>query len=79
MVGGSSPSSRALQTMNKISAYLKQTYDELLHKVSWPSWDDLQSSAVVVLIASLIIAGVVLVMDQSSSYVLKFVYKTIIG
>jgi len=65
--------------MNKLNTYFKEAYDELVHKVSWPSWDELQESAVVVLIASLIIAVVVLAMDQASSQVLKIVYKTITG
>jgi len=49
--------------MNKISNYLQETYNELIHKVSWPSWADLQSSAIVVMVASLIIALVVFGMD----------------
>ncbi len=65
--------------MNKINSYFKEAYDELMHKVSWPSWDELQESAVIVLIASLIIAILVLAMDQASSQLLKIVYKTITG
>jgi preprotein translocase subunit SecE len=65
--------------MNKLNTYFKEAYDELVHKVSWPSWDELQESAVVVLVASLIIAIVVLAMDQASSQLLKIVYKTITG
>ncbi len=65
--------------MNRLTLYIKEAYEELLHKVSWPTWDELQSSAVVVLIASLMIALVVLGMDQLSNTVLKFIYKAIIG
>lgn len=65
--------------MNKLTAYFKEAYDELMNKVTWPSWDELQESAVVVLVASLIIALIVLVMDQASSQLLKVVYKTITG
>jgi preprotein translocase subunit SecE len=65
--------------MNKVSAYFREAYDELLNKVSWPSWDELQESAVVVLVASVLIALVVLAMDQASSQFLKIVYKTITG
>ena len=65
--------------MNKLRLYIEEAYQELMHKVTWPSWEELQSSAVVVLIASLIIAVVVLAMDQASSNALKFIYKTIIG
>lgn len=49
--------------MRKIARYLKETYDELANKVTWPTAKDLQSSVVVVSIASLIIALVVMLMD----------------
>lgn len=65
--------------MNKVSTYFKEAYDELVNKVSWPSWDELQESAVIVLVASLIIALVVVLMDQSTNQLLKIVYKTITG
>ena len=47
----------------KIGAYIKDSFDELLNKVTWPTWEELQSSAVVVAIASLIIALIVFGMD----------------
>jgi len=47
----------------KIVKYFKETYDELVHKVSWPSAKDLQNSVIVVSIASLIIALIVYLMD----------------
>ena len=50
--------------MNKISAYIKECYNELNSKVSWPTWSELQSSAIVVLTASLIIGIVVFLMDS---------------
>lgn len=58
----------------KIKLYLKEAYDELVHKVSWPSWSDLQSSAIVVLVASLIIALIVLVMDASFRNLMRLIY-----
>ena len=48
--------------MAKKESYIKSSYDELINKVSWPSWSDLQSSSIVVAIASAIIAS----MDRSS-------------
>jgi preprotein translocase subunit SecE len=58
----------------KIFSYVKESYDELLHKVSWPTWSDLQSSAIVVSIASLIIAFVVYLMDVSFNSLLQGFY-----
>ena len=49
--------------MKKIVNYFKDSYLELTQKVSWPSWDELQNSAIVVSVASLIIALIVFVMD----------------
>ena len=47
----------------KIVNYFKETYDELVHKTSWPTMQELGNSVVVVSIASLIIAFVVFLMD----------------
>ena len=60
---------------SKITNYLQDTYNELVHKVSWPSWADLQNSAIVVMVASLIIALVVFAMDISFQNIFQFVYK----
>ena len=43
--------------------YCKDSYNELVHKTSWPSRSELMGSAIVVLTASLCIALVVFVMD----------------
>ncbi|MBM3403462.1 MAG: preprotein translocase subunit SecE [Bacteroidetes bacterium] len=59
----------------KIQTYLKESYDELMHKVSWPTWSELQSSAIVVSIASLIIAFVVFLMDEAFRNILLQFYK----
>ena len=58
----------------KITNYCKESYDELVHKVSWPTRKELSSSAVVVLYASLLIALVVFVMDYCFQHVMEFVY-----
>jgi len=60
--------------MKKIKNYIKESYDELVHKVSWPTWSELQNSAIVVSIASVIIAVVVYLMDLTFSTLLKQFY-----
>ena len=50
--------------MSKIKAYFEDTTNELVHKTSWPTWQELQSSALVVLVASGIIAVMVMAMDH---------------
>ncbi|NQT77857.1 MAG: preprotein translocase subunit SecE [Bacteroidetes bacterium] len=59
----------------KLQAYIAESYDELIHKVSWPSWSELQNSAIVVSIASLIIAFVVYLMDISFQTLLENFYS----
>lgn len=61
--------------MNKISAYFKDSYKELIEKVTWPTWLQLQQSTVIVLVATLIITGLIWIMDTASSQVLKLVYS----
>jgi preprotein translocase subunit SecE len=58
-----------------IVKYSKESYDELVNKVSWPTWNELQNSAIVVSIASLIIALVVFLMDISFENILNLFYK----
>jgi preprotein translocase subunit SecE len=60
---------------NKFVEYVKESYDELMHKVSWPTWSELQNSAVVVSVASLIIALVVFMMDKSFEVILQQFYS----
>lgn len=60
---------------SKINNYIKESYDELMHKVSWPSWSELQGSAIVVSVASLIIAMVVFMMDEVFRNILVQFYK----
>ena len=59
----------------KIKAYIEETVNELLYKVSWPTWNDLQSSAVVVAIASFIIALIVYLMDKSFNAIMQVLYN----
>ena len=55
--------------------YIKDSYKELIEKVTWPSFAQLQSSTIVVMVASLIFAMIVLVMDVSFETVMQGVYK----
>ncbi len=54
--------------------YLKEVNNEWMHKVSWPTWSELQNSAIVVSVASLLIALVVYLMDISFSSLLERFY-----
>ncbi|MFR9650410.1 MAG: preprotein translocase subunit SecE [Rikenellaceae bacterium] len=57
--------------------YIKDSYNELVNKVSWPSFSQLQSSTIVVMVATVIFAVVVLAMDLTFEGVMGFIYKTL--
>ena len=61
--------------MNKVTNYFKESYKELIEKVTWPTWSELQQSTVIVLVATILITLLVGVMDVLSSGVLKFIYS----
>jgi len=61
--------------MNKFSAYLRDSYKELVEKVSWPTWEQLQQSTMIVLGATLFITALVAVMDFVANGSLKFIYS----
>ncbi len=57
--------------------YIKESYNELVNKVSWPSFAQLQSSTIVVMVASLVFALVVLAMDITFENLMKAIYQTL--
>jgi preprotein translocase subunit SecE len=61
--------------MNKITTYFRESYKELLEKVTWPSWSELQQSTVIVLVATLVITLIVWIMDLVSSSILHLIYS----
>jgi len=61
--------------MNKIATYFKESYKELVEKVTWPTWQQLQQSTMIVLVATLIITAMVWVMDFATGTALKQIYK----
>ena len=61
--------------MSKFIAYIKDCQNELMHKVSWPTWAELQSSAIVVLVATLIFGLVVFFIDSIFQGSLHLIYN----
>lgn len=61
--------------MSKFRAYVDEITDELNHKVSWPTWSELQSSAIVVLVATIITALIILGMDLTFDKVMNLFYS----
>lgn len=50
--------------MNGIVQYFRNSYKELKYKVTWPTWEDLEQSTVVVLIGSIFLALMLFGMDK---------------
>jgi preprotein translocase subunit SecE len=63
-----------LLIMSKISNYFRESYKELMEKVSWPTWPQLQQSTMIVIGATLVITGVIWVMDFAVGGVLNLIY-----
>jgi preprotein translocase subunit SecE len=59
----------------KLKAYFAESYKELTQKVTWPTWQELQSSAIIVMVASLIIALMIYLMDASFSQIMEQIYE----
>ena len=49
--------------MTKVVTYVEESYNELMTKVSWPTWDELQNSTIIVSVASAVIAIMIFLMD----------------
>ena len=63
--------------MAGVSEYIKESYIELTQKVTWPTWRELLNSAILVLVAAIIIALLIFGMDQLIGYVLKQFYSSL--
>jgi preprotein translocase subunit SecE len=57
--------------MEKVKTYIVESWDEIKNKVTWSKYNELQSSAILVLVASAIFALVIGAID--------WVFKTGIG
>ena len=53
---------------------IKESYNELVHKVSWPTKSELANSTIVVMVASIIAALVSWVIDLCINEVMHLVY-----
>ena len=51
------------------------TIDELMNKTTWPTWEELQSSALVTLISALIIALLIFGVDSIFENLFRLFYQ----
>ncbi len=59
----------------KLLTDIEESYTELRYKTSWPTKGQLVKSAIIVLIASVIIAAIVFAMDQVVDTIMHFIYS----
>ena len=60
--------------MNKVTNYFSESFRELTTKVTWPNWEQLQQSTMIVLAATLVITAMVSLMDFVAGNGLNFIY-----
>jgi preprotein translocase subunit SecE len=58
----------------RIAAYVRETREEL-RKCSWPSWDELKGSTVLIFIAILAIGGYTVLVDQAFFQIFYHVFR----
>ncbi|WPP53651.1 preprotein translocase subunit SecE [Catalinimonas niigatensis] len=61
--------------MNNFVEFVKASYDEMKNKVTWPPYSSLQRSSVLVLIASLIFAALIGVIDLGFKNTMDWFYN----
>ncbi len=59
----------------KLLQDIEDSYNELRYKTSWPTKSQLAGSTVVVMVASIIIAAVIFIMDLVIDYVMHVIYS----
>ena len=60
--------------MRKFINYLKECYVELVKKTTWPTWDKLQGSALLVIVTTVILAAVLWVIDFAFQSLMTGIY-----
>ncbi len=61
--------------MNTLRTWFGEVYDEMMNKVSWPTPEELQESTVIVLVAAVILAVCITIIDVATHLVLNIIYK----
>ena len=60
--------------MRKFINYLKESFTELTKKTTWPTWDKLQNSAILVMVTTAILALALWVIDLAFQSVMTAIY-----
>jgi preprotein translocase subunit SecE len=61
--------------VDRITLNIRESYNELVNKVTWPTWSELLDSTRVVLVATVLIALIIFLMDVVSKQILTLIYN----
>jgi preprotein translocase subunit SecE len=59
--------------MEKLTSYIRESYEELVKHVSWPTLQLLQESTIVVLLATAIISLLIFLMDGAINFIVNLI------
>ena len=60
--------------MRKLINYCKESFVELTKKTTWPSWEKLQCSAILVLVTTVLLAAALWVVDLGFQKLMTLIY-----
>ncbi|MCQ2181263.1 MAG: preprotein translocase subunit SecE [Bacteroidales bacterium] len=61
--------------MKKFVNYLKESFVELTKKTTWPTWEKLQSSALLVMVTTVLLAALLWVIDFAFQHLMTAIYS----
>jgi|JI91814CRNA_FD_contig_31_5271453_length_913_multi_3_in_0_out_0_2 preprotein translocase subunit SecE len=61
--------------METLRNYVRESFEELRYKMTWPTWKNLQQTTGIVLIGAAVLALLIFLMDALSNQVTHFIYK----
>lgn len=63
--------------MDRLKLYIQESYNELVNKVTWPTWATLQKTTVLVIVSSLILTVIIAIMDGVFNNLLRAIYENL--
>ncbi len=63
-----------MKVFNKLFADIQESYNELVYKVSWPTRTQLVNSAMIVLVASIILSLIIWGVDEVINFIMETIY-----
>lgn len=64
-----------MKVFNKLFADIQESYSELVYKVSWPTRTQLVNSAMIVLVASIILSLIIWGVDEVINFIMETIYE----